>query len=612
MIDTIVAGKYRVLSLLGSGGMANVYKAYDEQLGRFVSLKVLREEHREDPEFIRRFRREAQAVFSLEHPNIVRSYDVGEDGDIVYIALEYISGCSLKEYIRDNGALTYKRAAHIMVQVLSALACAHAAGIIHRDVKPQNVLLTQNGVAKLTDFGIARDAAATTRTFAGTNVIGSVHYFSPEQAKGEVVDIESDIYSCGIMLYEMLIGQVPFAGDNSVTIALKHLQEEITPPVEMNGRIPRALSDITVKAVSKDTTERYHSADEMRLDIERALKEPHGRFASAKPREHKGLRRGVIGNLLLALVILGGLGTAVFFGTEAIRESGAEVNESYIVPKILGKKIEEATQIANLRGFELEIEEYAISEDYDEGCIMAQYPVSGVNGKSGDKITVTVSTGSQNVVVPDLTGMTLQQALNALADAELSKGELIYIASDKPDGEVINQDPVVDTVVYRDDSVDIWLSGTVDNSFNMPATVNLPLQGAISSLKQSGFNQIRVSFVTHEDAEPDAVLKQTPTAGMSATRDMLVELTVARENLGLFSADIAFNVTVEDKEQEVVVTAMYDETTEYVLFRENMPVGKEQTLSFTGYMRTGAEYTCRLYIGGKEARSNVFAFTYKR
>ncbi|MBQ2984826.1 MAG: serine/threonine protein kinase, partial [Clostridia bacterium] len=219
--------------------MANVYKAYDEKAGMTVAIKMLKDEHKEDMEFLRRFEREASAVISLSHPNIVQSYDAGTDQNgVSYIVLEYVEGMTLKEYIKVRGCIPPKETVNIAGQVLDALNHAHENGIIHRDVKPQNVMISGSSV-KLTDFGIARDASSTTRTFAGTNVIGSVHYISPEQARGDDVTAESDIYSCAVMVYEMLTGTVPFGGDNTVAIALKHLQEEMIPPVEINSKIPQ-------------------------------------------------------------------------------------------------------------------------------------------------------------------------------------------------------------------------------------------------------------------------------------------------------------------------------------------------------------------------------------
>ena len=413
MIGKLISGRYLIESLIGSGGMANVYKAYDNMLGRTVALKVLKAEHRGDMEFVRRFEREARAVLTLSHENIVRSYAVGEDGDISYIVLEYVEGSTLKELIKSDGPISPKVAVSITAQVLDALAHAHESGIIHRDVKPQNVIITPRGKAKLTDFGIARDVAATTRTYAGSNVVmGSVHYISPEQARGDDVTAASDIYSCAIMLFEMLTGKVPFGGDNSVAIALKHLQEDITPPVEINPKIPRALSDVIVKAASKEISLRYQSAKQMKSDLLRSLREPHGKFARLEKNAGETKQRGWHGvmNIVLMLVVVLGLFTALFFIARSVNEDQGDAPAAeYIIPNVKAKKLEEAKGVAELRGFELNVDEYR-SSDEEEGTVLEQTPAAGTAAKQGDSISVIVSSGNNYVTVPDLAGKYLQEA----------------------------------------------------------------------------------------------------------------------------------------------------------------------------------------------------------
>ena len=275
MVGAVIAGKYRIESLIGSGGMANVYKAYDEQEGRTVAIKMLKAEHREDTEFLRRFEREAKAVITLSHPNIVQSYDVGVDEKgVSFIVLEYVHGQTLKEYIKSKTYLSPRETVDIAAKVLDALGHAHEMGIIHRDVKPQNVIISDNGLVKLTDFGIARDATSTTRTFAGTNVIGSAHYISPEQARGSHIDGRSDLYSAGVVLYEMLTGRLPFEGETPVSVAIQHINSIPIPPRDLNPDIPSALEAITLKAMSPKAENRYASADEMLADLEEFRKNP--------------------------------------------------------------------------------------------------------------------------------------------------------------------------------------------------------------------------------------------------------------------------------------------------------------------------------------------------
>ncbi len=287
MIPDIIDGKYRVIREVGSGGMAHVYRAINMSTRKVVAVKMLKEEYLNDQEFLRRFEREAKASLALSHENIVRAFGVGDDNGIPYIVLEYVEGQTLKDLIEESpgGHLSVQQAIGICSQILDALSYAHAHGIIHRDVKPQNVIVTNRGKAKLADFGIAREVTASTVTFAGKNVIGSVHYISPEQAKGLPATEESDIYSAGISLYEMLTGTVPFIGDTTVATALMHLSAKPVPPREVNPAVPPALNDIVLRAIEKEPDMRYASAKLMRSDLIRSLTHPNGTFA--RDRESK-------------------------------------------------------------------------------------------------------------------------------------------------------------------------------------------------------------------------------------------------------------------------------------------------------------------------------------
>lgn len=287
MIGEVLNRKYRVVELIGTGGMAHVYRAINMSSRKPVAIKVLKEEYGKDPEFLRRFEREARASLHLSHENIVRAYGVGQHNGLPYIVLEYVEGPTLKQLITDNGVLSVRTTIGICCQLLDALNTAHAHGIIHRDVKPQNIIITGKGKVKLTDFGIARDATASTVTFAGTNVMGSVHYISPEQAKGDLVSEASDIYSVGVTLYEMLTGTVPFHAETTVSIALMHLQNEPQPPIELNPRIPAALNDVIIRSLQKDPNKRYHSAKAMRSDLVRSLTEPNGTFSRSSTPSNK-------------------------------------------------------------------------------------------------------------------------------------------------------------------------------------------------------------------------------------------------------------------------------------------------------------------------------------
>lgn len=611
--NQLVSGRYRIKSLIGSGGMANVYKAYDEESQRIVALKVLKDEHRGDMEFVRRFEREAQAVLMLSHENIVRSYDVGEDDGVSYIVLEYVEGKTLKEIIKEEGPLSPKTAVNYACQVLDALSHAHERGIIHRDVKPQNVIITPRGKAKLTDFGIARDAAATTRTFAGTNVIGSVHYISPEQARGDNATAGSDIYSCAIMLYEMLTGSVPFSGDNSVAVALKHLQEEIIPPIQVNSKIPRALSDVVVKAAAKNINMRYFTARQMKADLQRSLREPHGKFARiASPRqEHKKSTSIGIGNIALMVMVVLGLFATMFFIARAMRDDENVSNGEYVVPTLVGKQVSEAETLAKLRSFALEVLEYRGSEEFEEGQIIFQTPIVGTKGNEGDVIQVVVSSGSDYETVPNLVGLSVQDAIAQMQDVDLNLGTIEYGKSSLPDGQIFRQEPVAETDTFAGDVVDIWVSGTPGGNSEMPSLVAKPmlLDEAIAALQEAKFARIWVHPETPDTlCTEDTVLRQSPSANVTVPSAVTVELWVCRTDLGPYCSDIVFNIDVTDTEKPVIVTAKIAEGVEMVLYETTLPVGLQQPVSFTAYLRTGGEYECTVYVGGEEYRRTTARF----
>ena len=278
----LLGNRYEIIEKIGNGGMAMVYKAKCHVLNRYVAVKILRDEFTTDQEFISRFSVEAQAAASITHPNIVSIYDVGQEGNLYYIVMELIKGKTLKEIIiEEGGALPWKWSTNIAIQIASALETAHKNNIIHRDIKPHNIIITEEGIAKVTDFGIAKAVSNSTITAFGST-IGSVHYFSPEHARGGYTDVKSDLYSLGVVMYEMLTGRVPFDADTPVSVALKHIQEEPVPPIEINPKVPVAINDIILKAMRKDTTLRYQNATEMLNDLNRALKEPNGDFVDNK------------------------------------------------------------------------------------------------------------------------------------------------------------------------------------------------------------------------------------------------------------------------------------------------------------------------------------------
>ncbi len=397
LIGKIIGNRYEILQEAGNGGMATVYKAKDHVLNRFVAVKVLKDEYTTDADFIKRFNTEAQSAASLSHPNIVSIFDVGheEENNLYYIVMELIKGKTLKEIINKDGALSWKWAVNIAMQIASALELAHKNGIIHRDIKPHNIIITEDGVAKVTDFGIAKAVSNSTITAFGTT-IGSVHYFSPEQAKGGVTDAKSDLYSLGVVMYEMLTGKVPFDADTPVSVALKHMQEDPVPPIEINDEIPSAVNQIVMKAMQKDPINRYQSATEMLADLSKALKDPDGDFViienkdggytrvmqavtddqinnNSKKAKEKGIaayfKRHPKTKVIAFILSLFLLFVIVFLITKIALDGG--ITNKVAVPDFTGKTQAEAQATADSLKLNLDISQ-AASSDVAVGSIISQ------------------------------------------------------------------------------------------------------------------------------------------------------------------------------------------------------------------------------------------------
>jgi serine/threonine-protein kinase len=619
MIGTVLAGKYKIESLIGSGGMANVYKALCLTDQSTVAVKVLKDEFKEDAGFVRRFKMEARAVLTLSHDNIVRSYDVGEDNGCYFIVLEYVEGSTLKELIQKEGGLNPRDAVNIACQMLEALSHAHERGIIHRDVKPQNVIVNKRGKAKLADFGIARDVSMSTRTFAGANVLGSVHYLSPEQARGEQVRIESDIYSMGITLYEMLTGAVPFVGETSVSIALKHLNEEIPAPLNFEPSLPRSLSDIVVKAASKDPSIRYHSAKDMRHDLIRSLREPNGTFAIIRKKpEPKPKRRGPSHVLNIGLLTLTALGLFVimFFLGRSLLEREPSQLEADLIPKLTEKTLADAEEFARLRGgFVVQVEDWIPSRDYESGVVISQTPPAGEKGVEGDVISVVVSSGNNNATVPDLFGSALADGLMLVDQAGLTGGEITYQVSEFPEGTIFRQDPPPDTVVIKGDSVDMWISGNPDRNFEMPILIGYSLEDTLKVLAERQFKRVLIREHEPQNGEKTAadntVIMQSPSSGLTVTNNSTVEVTVQRILKGPFGADLTFNVDIEQNDTPVMVTLLLEDSVELVLYEGLLPAGEQQPVSISAYVRQGGEFDTILYVNGIETKRKVVNNTYR-
>ena len=548
----IVGNRYEILQKIGNGGMATVYKAQDQVLKRYVAVKVLREEFTTDEEFIRRFNTEAQSAASLAHPNIVSIYDVGTEENIYYIVMELIQGKTLKEIINEDEVLPWKWSLDIAMQIASALEVAHKNNIVHRDIKPHNIIITEDGVAKVTDFGIAKAVSNSTITAFGTT-IGSVHYFSPEHARGGFTDAKSDLYSLGVVMYEMLTGRVPFDADTPVSIALKHMQEKPVEPIKLNPAIPYSVNKIIMKAMEKDLNLRYQSATEMLKDLNMALKNPDGDFVKTSSNDmaytqridtiseevlQKENRAGTTKNenkkdgffkkypaakyiLIVVLVIL--IPVIGFFGTQAILNAGRAKDVS--LPNFADLTREEAEAKAKEAKITLDITE-EFSSDVEEGKVISQDPpyLDGYVVKENSSVKLVISKGENIKIVPKVTGMIREEAEQAIETEEL-KVEVIEEASSKVEaGYVIKQEPEADKEVNAGETVKIYVSTGI-KQITMEHVIGKKEDEAKKTLTDLGFE---VNVVYEEDTSKDdgVVLKQSLDVGETVDEGTKVTLTV--------------------------------------------------------------------------------------
>ena len=550
----LLGNRYEIIKKIGNGGMATVYKAKDKVLKRNVAVKILRDEFTTDEEFIKRFEGEAQSAARLTHANIVSIYDVGVEGNLYYIVMELIQGKTLKEIIlEEEGPLPWKWSLNVAIQIASALEVAHRNNIIHRDIKPHNIIITEDGVAKVTDFGIAKAVSNSTITAFGTT-IGSVHYFSPEHARGGFTDAKSDIYSLGVVMYEMLTGRVPFDADTPVSVALKHMQEEPEEPIELNPKIPTSVNQIIMKALQKESSMRYQSATEMLVDLRKALKDPEGDFVeeeydptaktqkidtsmyrgmdkNSNKNNKKGKKEGklktfiknhkvlssIIGLILLFVISLGG--TMLFLNIT----NPPEVE----MPSVVGLSQDEAKQEIENVGLKFEVEKEEYDKDVPEGYIISQDPsyVENYNKvKKGSTVKVVVSKGQEKTTVPKVVGMQKDEAIKALEDSKL-KVEVVEETSKKvEEGYVISQETDPNTDAFAGDTVKIHVS-TGTEKVTVPDVVGKTQAEAKKALEAQGFV---VSITNAEDSSKDSgiVLKQSLDSGKSVEKGTTITITV--------------------------------------------------------------------------------------
>lgn len=584
MIGKTLNNRYKLVSLIGEGGMARVYEAEDLLLGRKVAIKVLREQFASDPGFLARFQREAKAAAGLSHPNIVGIYDVGSEGSIQYIVMELVRGLTLKELVQQDGPLSSARIIDLGRQICDALEYAHEQGLVHRDVKNHNILMGRDGRAKIADFGIATALGESSLTQSGF-IVGSAQYLSPEQAKGQPATPLSDLYSAGVVLYEMATGRLPFEGETPVAVALKQVQEKPVPPRQMNPRIPESLQGVILRAMSKDPTARFPSGKAMaaalvacaRASLEATAAQPipvpmpqaratstSGRAArpavKAMPPQPAGTRRSgsmvpLIATLIVFLLIVTSIPVAIFaysngsFGrlfpaAAAPAPTAAGSPQATTVPtapaspspapttvatvratQLVGKSFTEARQQAQGDGLDAVIVDQVYNSQYPVNYVISQKPQAGTSAEKGTRIEVTVSLGSEMVVVPKVVGDTAPNA-----EGKLQTAGFRWKISEQPSeqtapGVVTGQDPAGDVKAEKGSEVTITVSSGKPK-VAVPALIGRPEAEAQDMIVQAGLTKTYVNYQDYTTVPPGAVISQEPKPGTMVEKGTTVYIAV--------------------------------------------------------------------------------------
>lgn len=558
MIGTILGDRYELIEKIGEGGMAEVYKAKCHKLNRFDAVKILKKEFASDSDLVEKFKKEATAVANLSDNNIVNIFDVGTQEDIHYIVMEYVKGKTLKQVIRENGRLSYTKAIDIAIQISKALDCAHRSNIIHRDVKPQNILVTEEGVVKVTDFGIAKSPDSATITNSN-RILGSAHYFSPEQAKGTYIDCRTDLYSLGIVLYEMITGRVPFDAESPVSVALKHIQEPVVPPKQLNEEIPESLNKLILKAIEKEPIKRYQSARELLNDLIKIQQNPNSEIVYnnidedytriMKPvnipsenynkpskkeydeeeyeEDYEDKKEGIGGKKkkYIILSLIGVLVIALGVLTAAVISKGMipKKDKAIEVPKIVGLSKEEAEKLLSEKGLKMEVGGTEKS-DKPEGTVLKSSPEEGKLAKSDMPVTVVLSGGKTYVKVPELKEIDLKSAKEMLTNRELVVGNISQEFSDTiPTDAVISQDPAADTQVDKGAKVNLVVSkGPEVKLMKVPQLINSNISDAENALKNSKLNINKQSEETTDKNKDQKVFSQSIEANVEVKQGTTV------------------------------------------------------------------------------------------
>ncbi len=626
MIGRVFNNRYEILEEVGKGGMAYVYKARCKLLNRIVAIKVLRDDLEGDSEFLKRFNTEATAAANLTHPNIVSIYDVGVHDDRHYIVMEYVEGISLKQYIAKNAPIDIKNALSIAYQITDALQSAHEKGIVHRDIKPHNIIIDKGMRVKVADFGIARATSGSTMT-ATDNILGSVHYISPEQARGGYVDCKSDLYSLGVVLYEMITGKLPFDNESPLAVAMMHCNDAPRPMTDFIDSIPKSVEALVMKCLTKETSERYQTATELKDDIMTLLENPKADIFGITPEteqysdpadvdmdrtqkltpvtddmlkkaksvnkkqdedtnSEKPSKKMFIGAIITAFIIVGifsVFATYVFFPDAGIFRAFS--NEDIKVPDVTDYTLEQAEEIILAKNLKMEIKEERESGEVDEGCIISQYPKGGRYVKRDSVIEVVVSKGAKSIRLEDYTNKEYKEAKIALEKLGFEVVKVEQNDNEVEENFVIKQTPAGGEVIDYGSLVTLYVStGVEDREVVVPRLVGETLEKAKKLIEQ---NELTVGDITYEKSVLDKgiVIKQSIGAGESTNVTTAIELVVS-------NGDEEVENTDNPKQKEKLLSIALPEDKEQVTLK--ICANGEKIHESVQYPKKNPEYSIKV------------------
>lgn len=528
-IGTMIGNRYEVVEKVGTGGMADVYRAMDHRLNRYVAVKILKNEYSEDTKFVTKFRQEAQAVACLSHPNVVAVYDVGEEQGMHFIVMEFVEGITLKSYIEKKGKLSVREAVGIGIQIASGLEAAHNSHIIHRDIKPQNILISRDGTAKVTDFGIAKAASSNTIT---ASAMGSVHYISPEQARGGFSDEKSDVYSLGVTMYEMLSGTLPFTGESAVAVALAHIQEEAVPLTAMDATIPKGISDIVAKCMQKKADFRYPTSADLIADLKMFLQDPEGEYGVVKPLYENTdtifIKPTDVNRIKAASQTT--TGDSGMTAAEPENKKAGEEDSGEVDPKLEKALIGGSIVVAIIIGIVII---YVIGKVFGfwggaSGSTEATPTPEVTSSAASATATPEASDSAQKVTVENVAGMTTEEAKTALSQKGLSNVKVSEQQSDTVSaGKVISTDPEAGTEVEKDAEITLIVSSGT-STVQVPSVASMTVSKAKSTLAAEGFNAVEGSKVYSDTVKAGLVAYSNPKGGAQASKGATITLYISK------------------------------------------------------------------------------------